>query len=263
MQVCFKKSTKLCANVCACVGIFGHLKRFSERFLQQVRTSSRKHQQATQPRRSFETIISNNHTITVNHQCMHALPTFPLHRVIFVVISLILCCHHRITTVAFPVFLRPTSTLTRVRFYQNVYHFPRLSTSLHTASRTTRSDAFTSVTLPTPQKIDPEDVVEQIRGGANPNLVIVDVRDGDFAGGHIKGCTNIPSAQINDGFSAIDRLIDQYKAAPPTTFVFHCMKSQQRGPAAAQVCLCLSDSILLSNTILWYTILCPPPLYIH
>ncbi len=95
------------------------------------------------------------------------------------------------------------------------------------------SEAFTAVTLPTPAKVDPEDVAVLVRDGA-ANLVIVDVRDGDFAGGHIKGCTNIPSLQINDEYRAIDKLIDQYKAAPATTFVFHCMKSQQRGPAAAQ-----------------------------
>ena len=88
--------------------------------------------------------------------------------------------------------------------------------------------------VPHPEKMDPEDVADRIRGGAK-NLVIVDVRDGDYAGGHIKGCINVPSSVFNDGWRAADGLLNKFKSVPePQTFVFHCMKSQVRGPSCAQ-----------------------------
>lgn len=133
------------------------------------------------------------------------------------------------TIIAFPTFFR-------TRFVR-INYFPRATTSSSNSNNyndlSIMSNTFTPVTLPEPPRVDPEDVAEQFRGGAT-NLVIVDVRDGDFAGGHIKGCINIPSAVFNDGFDAIDQLIDRYKSAPTTSFVFHCMKSQQRGPSAAK-----------------------------
>ncbi|KAL1887035.1 Cdc25 phosphatase Ibp1 [Ceratocystis pirilliformis] len=59
-------------------------------------------------------------------------------------------------------------------------------------------------------------------------FAIVDVRDTDYIGGHIKGCTNIPSHSFD---IMLPGLIQTLANKP--TIVFHCALSQQRGPAAA------------------------------
>ena len=60
---------------------------------------------------------------------------------------------------------------------------------------------------------------------------IVDVRDEDFAGGHIKGAINSPSEDLEDD-DALEELIDKLKDRK--TVIFHCMKSQERGPTCAR-----------------------------
>ncbi|KAK5991342.1 CDC25-like phosphatase YCH1 [Cladobotryum mycophilum] len=41
-----------------------------------------------------------------------------------------------------------------------------------------------------------EKILEE-QNAANPTFAIVDVRDDDYIGGHIKGSTNVPSVQID------------------------------------------------------------------
>jgi len=62
--------------------------------------------------------------------------------------------------------------------------------------------------------------------------VVVDVRDEDRAGGHVRGSVSIPSAQWSDSAS-VDRFVTRLTSS--TTVVFHCMFSQQRGPSCAQL----------------------------
>ena len=67
-----------------------------------------------------------------------------------------------------------------------------------------------SLPLPDPDKIDPEDIAEWLRNGGK-NLVIIDVRDDDFVeGGHIKGCTNIPSGIFMEKWHSCDGLLTTY-----------------------------------------------------
>ncbi len=60
--------------------------------------------------------------------------------------------------------------------------------------------------------------------------VVVDVRDGDFAGGHIAGARNIPSRDFEH---KEEELLETLRTTGASRVVFHCMLSQVRGPAAA------------------------------
>lgn len=68
------------------------------------------------------------------------------------------------------------------------------------------------------------------RPSGNTSLAIVDVRDSDYIGGHIKGCLHYPSGNFNETLPELrQKLIDnQVKDV-----VFHCALSQVRGPKAA------------------------------
>lgn len=63
----------------------------------------------------------------------------------------------------------------------------------------------------------------------NTPIVVVDVRDEDRAGGHIKGSVHAPSAEFE---RAVGAYVTQWKDAEMV--VFHCMLSQMRGPACAR-----------------------------
>ncbi|KAG6174609.1 hypothetical protein E4U35_008205 [Claviceps purpurea] len=63
---------------------------------------------------------------------------------------------------------------------------------------------------------------------SDPSYAIIDVRDGDYIGGHIKGCINIPTLQLD---LRMPRLVEELKNK--RMVVFHCALSQQRGPTAA------------------------------
>lgn len=63
----------------------------------------------------------------------------------------------------------------------------------------------------------------------------------DYIGGHIKGCRNVPSVQLDARMPTLVRQLKDKK-----TVVFHCALSQVRGPAAALKYLRQRDG-LLSN----------------
>jgi Cdc25 family phosphatase len=60
------------------------------------------------------------------------------------------------------------------------------------------------------------------------SLAVIDVRDSDYIGGHITGCTNVP---VNTHDYRMPELIRKLK--DKDTVVFHCALSQQRGPSSA------------------------------
>ncbi|KAI9800817.1 MAG: hypothetical protein M1825_003600 [Sarcosagium campestre] len=64
--------------------------------------------------------------------------------------------------------------------------------------------------------------------GTPPKLVVIDVRDDDYIGGHIKGSRHVPTPSLD---ARMPELIRTLKDVP--TVVFHCSLSQQRGPTAA------------------------------
>lgn len=62
-----------------------------------------------------------------------------------------------------------------------------------------------------------------------PRYAIIDVRDDDHVGGHIRTSTHVPSRGLEKQLPALVRaLLDR------EVVVFHCALSQQRGPAAAR-----------------------------
>lgn len=61
-------------------------------------------------------------------------------------------------------------------------------------------------------------------------LAVVDVRDEDYIGGHIKGAVNVPSTAFH---ISLPTLTDNLTTQNKEKVVFHCMLSQQRGPSCA------------------------------
>lgn len=61
-------------------------------------------------------------------------------------------------------------------------------------------------------------------------LAVVDVRDSDYVGGHIKGCWHYPAGGFNETLDSLrQRLLDE----EVNDVVFHCALSQVRGPKSA------------------------------
>ena len=84
-----------------------------------------------------------------------------------------------------------------------------------------------------PRYIQPSALVEILRNphASGKRHVIIDVRDTDFAGGHIRSAVNIPEDNFMDD-DDVDALVDKYKEED--IIIFHCMKSQVRGPSCAK-----------------------------
>ncbi|KAF1980193.1 Rhodanese-like protein [Bimuria novae-zelandiae CBS 107.79] len=81
--------------------------------------------------------------------------------------------------------------------------------------------------------ISREELAEQFRNSpsasqAPDNLAIIDVRDSDHVGGHIKGSTWVPSSELDFKTPELVRSLKDKEVV-----VFHCALSQQRGPSAA------------------------------
>ncbi|KYK61372.1 hypothetical protein DCS_02514 [Drechmeria coniospora] len=91
---------------------------------------------------------------------------------------------------------------------------------------------MSSVSIATVQRMSAKTLSEMMLhddGGASDRpFAVIDVRDDDFIGGHIKGATNVPSAQLDVMMPTLLR-----KLADKRTVIFHCALSQQRGPTAA------------------------------
>lgn len=62
---------------------------------------------------------------------------------------------------------------------------------------------------------------------AGEPVTVVDVRDSDRAGGHVKGSLHIPAADFTENAK---RYAEEFKGRK---VVFHCMFSQVRGPTCA------------------------------
>lgn len=67
-----------------------------------------------------------------------------------------------------------------------------------------------------------------IDNGKSEPVAIVDVRDSDYIGGHIRSSVNVPSTQF---LGRLNKLQSALAGRPKV--VFHCQLSQQRGPSCA------------------------------
>ena len=61
----------------------------------------------------------------------------------------------------------------------------------------------------------------------SPNQALLTLH-ADYIGGHIRGCTNVPSPSLDYRLPELVRSLKDKE-----TVVFHCALSQQRGPGAA------------------------------
>jgi rhodanese-related sulfurtransferase len=86
------------------------------------------------------------------------------------------------------------------------------------------------ITLSDLSYISREDLSAQLLSSPSPsnNIAIIDVRDSDHIGGHIKGSTWVPSSQLDYKTPELVRTLKDKEVV-----VFHCALSQQRGPSAA------------------------------
>lgn len=78
-----------------------------------------------------------------------------------------------------------------------------------------------------------ETLAELLGAPAGSSVVaVIDVRDDDHVGGHIKGSQNVPSTALDYRMPELVRTLKDKEK-----IVFHCALSQQRGPAAARMYL--------------------------
>jgi Cdc25 family phosphatase len=61
-------------------------------------------------------------------------------------------------------------------------------------------------------------------------MVVVDVRDEDFSGGHLPGAIHVPSQEFAEKAAAVALQVAEHSIC-----VIHCMKSSVRGPACYRV----------------------------
>ncbi|KAK0386086.1 hypothetical protein NLU13_5923 [Sarocladium strictum] len=100
----------------------------------------------------------------------------------------------------------------------------------------------TMATVGTLKRMNAQALSEKIleeKEATDPTFAVVDVRDDDHIGGHIKGSTHVPSSQLDAQMPTLVR-----KLADKDTVVFHCALSQQRGPSAALKYLREKDELL-------------------
>ncbi|KAI2465026.1 Rhodanese-like protein [Annulohypoxylon bovei var. microspora] len=89
------------------------------------------------------------------------------------------------------------------------------------------------LTISSLQRITASKLAEMLLAGAHQpssdaTVAIVDVRDDDHIGGHIKSSLHFPSISLDATMPTLLR-----KVADKDVVVFHCALSQQRGPSAA------------------------------
>ncbi|ODV71374.1 Rhodanese-like protein [Cyberlindnera jadinii NRRL Y-1542] len=97
--------------------------------------------------------------------------------------------------------------------------------------------------------IEPEVLKSWFTSGSstgNGSFKVVDVRDSDHVGGHIRGSLHFPTSSLA---SDMDALIEQVKNADD--IVFHCALSQQRGPSAAMRFLRSVEQGFLDDKNVW------------
>jgi rhodanese-related sulfurtransferase len=91
---------------------------------------------------------------------------------------------------------------------------------------------MSTISLSNLQYISRETLAQQMQTsptGALPRTTaIIDVRDSDHIGGHIRGSTWIPSNELDYKTAELVRTL-----ADKDVVIFHCALSQQRGPSAA------------------------------
>ncbi|KAL7665479.1 Rhodanese domain-containing protein [[Candida] zeylanoides] len=87
-----------------------------------------------------------------------------------------------------------------------------------------------SITLADLKYISPATLRSWFRGGSptgRGRFAVVDVRDADYVGGHIKGCLHYPAATFAETLPELHQRLSDVDDV-----VFHCALSQVRGPSS-------------------------------
>ena len=83
-------------------------------------------------------------------------------------------------------------------------------------------------TVATLKRMSREQLSSLLLSSDASKVAVIDVRDHDHVGGHIKSSTHVPSSSLDHRIPEIVRTM-----VGKEIVVFHCALSQQRGPAAA------------------------------
>lgn len=110
----------------------------------------------------------------------------------------------------------------RIDKAQAVFGFHRLL-----STRSVMSALSPQITISSLQFLKPQQLKTDL-ASTDTKVAVVDVRDEDHIGGHIRGSQWVPSAQLEARIPELLRL-----NADKDKVIFHCMHSQQRGPRAA------------------------------
>lgn len=89
---------------------------------------------------------------------------------------------------------------------------------------------MSTISLASLEYIDRDTLAQKFQASQSlpSNTAIIDVRDSDHIGGHIRGSTWLPSSQLDYKTAELVRTLKDKEVV-----VFHCALSQQRGPSAA------------------------------
>ncbi|BDA50392.1 probable dual specificity phosphatase ibp1 [Coccomyxa sp. Obi] len=87
--------------------------------------------------------------------------------------------------------------------------------------------------MPPPVFLEGEQLVQLLRGDDSGATCVLDVRDEDFRGGHVRGCLNIWSENFYED-DDVDALIQKHGLLRYKQVVVTCFMSQQRGPFCAK-----------------------------
>ncbi|KAK9857706.1 hypothetical protein MYU51_019875 [Penicillium brevicompactum] len=87
---------------------------------------------------------------------------------------------------------------------------------------------MSSISIATLPRMGRDALAALLSTGEPSDLAIVDVRDSDHVGGHIRSSTWVPSSTLDVRMPELIRTLKDKKMV-----VFHCALSQQRGPSAA------------------------------
>ncbi|AOA64651.1 Phosphatase [Komagataella phaffii CBS 7435] len=74
--------------------------------------------------------------------------------------------------------------------------------------------------------------IKQNASSSGSKFLVVDVRDSDYVGGHIRGGLNVPSSTVK---SQLEPLFNRLLENDVKDVVFHCALSQQRAPSSAML----------------------------
>jgi rhodanese-related sulfurtransferase len=89
-------------------------------------------------------------------------------------------------------------------------------------------ETLASSFVPSPDNKQQQQQQQQPKRSLPASTAIIDVRDSDHIGGHIRGSTWVPSSELDFKLPELLRTLQD-----KDTVVFHCALSQQRGPSAA------------------------------